>query len=139
MREKNKRVPRHSNRLPEEKEQKILEYCLHEPTHGQVRVANELNRKHGWTLSSGGVRGVWVRHGIQTVPLRLKRLEKWAAENHGILKESQVQALEEKKFKEEAHGEIETHHSGYFLAQDTYYVGTIKGIGRIYQRTGIDT
>ena len=41
--------------------------------------------------------------------------------------------------KKEAHGEIETAHSGYLGAQDTYYVGTIKGVGRIYQQTFLDT
>jgi transposase InsO family protein len=30
-------------------------------------------------------------------------------------------------------------HPGYLGAQDTYYVGTIKGVGRIYQQTFIDT
>ncbi len=102
-------------------------------------MANELNKENGWSISAGGVRGVWLRHKIEKTHLRLKRLEKWATENKGILTESQVQALEEKKVKEEAHGEIETHHAGYLFAQDTYYVGTIKGIGRIYQQTGIDT
>jgi transposase InsO family protein len=43
------------------------------------------------------------------------------------------------KEQREAHGEIETEHPGYLGAQDTYYVGTIKGIGRIYQQTFIDT
>jgi transposase InsO family protein len=139
LREKTKRVPRHSNRLPLDVEEKILNYSLHQPTHGQVRTANELNRKNGWSISAGGVRGVWLRHELHTIPLRLKRLEQWFATHQGILTESQVQALEEKKLKEESHGEVETHHSGYLFAQDTYYVGTIKGIGRIYQQTGIDT
>ena len=139
LREKTKRVARHANRLPKDVEDKILNYSLHFPTHGQVRAANELNRKNGWAISPGGVRGVWIRNKIQTISLRLKRLEKWSAENQGILTESQVQALEEKKVKDESYGEIETYHSGYLFAQDTYYVGTIKGIGRIYQQTGIDT
>ena len=139
LREKTKRVARKANRFSEEVEEAILDYSLHNPTHGQVRVANELNRKHKWQISDGGVRSVWLRHDIKTIALRLKRLEKWAAENHGILTESQVQALESKKAKEEAHGEIETHHSGFLVAQDTYFVGTIKGIGKIYQQTGIDT
>ena len=39
----------------------------------------------------------------------------------------------------EAHGEIETEHAGYLGAQDTYFVGTMKGVGRIYQQTFIDT
>jgi transposase InsO family protein len=36
-------------------------------------------------------------------------------------------------------GEIETEHPGYLGAQDTFYVGTLKGVGRIYQQTFIDT
>lgn len=137
--EKTKRMPRHANRLAQEIEDKILAYALQNPTHGQVRVANELNRKFHWQISGGGVRGVWMRHHIETIPKRLQRLEKWSAENNGLLTESQVQALELKKEKDETCGEVETHHSGYLFAQDTYYVGTIKGIGRIYQQTGIDT
>ena len=42
-------------------------------------------------------------------------------------------------FIKEAYGEIETEHPGYLGAQDTYYVGNIKGVGRIYQQTFIDT
>jgi transposase InsO family protein len=56
-----------------------------------------------------------------------------------ILTEAQVTALEKKKEEQEAFGEIETEHPGYLVAQDTYYVGNIKGVGRIYQQTIIDT
>ena len=38
-----------------------------------------------------------------------------------------------------AHGEIETEHPGYLGSQDTFYVGTMKGVGRIYQQTYVDT
>jgi len=47
--------------------------------------------------------------------------------------------LERKKQEQESKGEIETHHPGHLGAQGTYYVGTIKGVGRIYQQTYIDT
>jgi transposase InsO family protein len=136
--EKSRRVPRIGNRVAPEIEQKLLEYSLEFPTHGQVRAANELKRQ-GIQISPGGVRSVWLRHDLQTKPLRLKRLEKWAAENTGVLTESQVQALETAKEEEEAHGEIESHHPGYLVAQDTCYLGYIKGIGRLYQQTSIDT
>ena len=49
--------------------------------------------------------------------------------------ESQLAALEKAKQEKEAYGEIETEHPGYLGAQGTYYVGTIKGVGRIYQQT----
>ena len=137
--EKTRKGARIKNRFDSKIEDAILDYCLHNPTHGQVRVANELNRKHNWTMSGGGVRSVWLRHNLEVKGLRLKRLEQWAAENSGLLTESQIKAMEEQKEEKQAHGEIETHHSGFLFSQDTYYVGYIKGIGKIYQQTGIDT
>ena len=137
--EKTKRVPRIANRFSEEVEEAILDHSLHFPTHGQTRTANELNRKHGWNVSGGGVRSLWLRHGLEVMAKRLKRLEEHSAKNGVILTESQVQALEERKARAEESGEVETHHSGFLFAQDTYYVGYIKGIGKIYQQTGIDT
>lgn len=56
-----------------------------------------------------------------------------------MLTEAQLQALEKAKDKRESEGKIETEHPGYLGAQDTYYVGTMKGAGRIYQQTFIDT
>lgn len=136
--EKSRKMARTRNRVAIDVEEAILEYALQYPTHGQVRVANELKKK-GIEISSGGVRTVWLRHELEIKSKRLKRLEKWAAENTNILTESQVDALERVKEIEEAHGEIETFHPGFLLSQDTCYVGTIKGVGRIYQQTGIDT
>lgn len=136
--EKSRRAPRMGNRVAPEIEQRILDYSLEFPTHGQARVSNEF-RRQGINLSGGGVRSIWLRHKLEKRHLRLKRLEKWAAENTGVLTEAQVQALEVAKEEKEAHGEIETHHPGFLLGQDTYYVGYIKGIGKIYQQTGIDT
>jgi len=136
--EKSRKMPRYGNRVAPELEQKILDYSLQFPTHGQVRVSNELKRE-GIVVSPGGIRSIWLRHKIEKKGLRLKRLEVWAAEQKGILTESQVQALELAKEEKEAHGEIETHHPGFLVGQDTYYVGYIKGVGKIYQQTGIDT
>jgi len=136
--EKSRRSPRIGNRVAPEIEERLLSYSLEYPTHGQVRTSNEL-KKLGVSLSPGGTRSIWLRHSLQTKSLRLKRLEKWAAENAGILTESQVQALEEAKEERQAHGEIESPHPGYLFAQDTCYIGYIKGVGRLYQQTGIDT
>ena len=136
--EKSRKAPRFANRVSPEIEQKVLDYSLEFPTQGQKRVANEL-KKQGIQISDGGIRSIWLRHNLQIASLRLKRLEKWAAENESILTESQVQALEQAKEEKEAHGEIETPHPGFLLGQDTYYVGYIKGVGKIYQQTAIDT
>lgn len=55
-----------------------------------------------------------------------------------ILTEAQLTALEKKKEEQQAFGEIETEHAGYLVAEDTYYVGNIKGVGRFYKQTVID-
>jgi len=136
--EKSRKSPRLANRVAPEVEQRVLDYSLEFPTQGQVRVSNEL-KKQGFPVSCGGVRSIWLRHNLQISSLRLKRLEKWAAENSDVLTESQVQALEEAKQEKEAHGEIESHHPGFLLGQDTCYIGYIKGVGKIYQQTAIDT
>ena len=137
--EESKRKPKYGNRMPIQMEEKILEYALQWPTHGQVRTANELLKHFAITVSPGGVRSVWLRHALEKKALRLKRLERWSAENGKILTEGQVAALEAAKEEKQDHGEIESHHPGFLLGQDTYYVGFIKGVGKIYQQTGIDT
>lgn len=105
---------------------------------GQVRISNELKKK-GIFISPAGVRCVWLRHDLESFKKRLKVLEEKSASEGLVLTEDQVAALEKAKEEKQTYGEIETHHPGYLGAQDTYYVGSIKGVGRIYQQTFIDT
>jgi len=133
-----KNVPNHKNRVSDEIEKMVLEMALSNPALGQQRVANEL-KKDGLFISPGGVRSVWQRHDLETFQKRLKALEAKVAQEDMILTESQLQALEKAKEEKVATGEIETEHPAYLGAQDTFYVGTIKGVGRIYQQTFIDT
>jgi transposase InsO family protein len=127
-----------ANRVDEAVEEAVVAFAIEQPAFGQVRVSNEL-KKQGLFISAGGVRSVWLRHDLETFKKRLKALEAKAAQENLILTEAQVKALEKAKEEKEAHGEIETEHPGYLGAQDTFYVGTLKGVGRIYQQTFIDT
>jgi len=136
--EKSKRQPNRKNRVDPHIEEAVLEFAHEFPAHGQVRVSNEL-RKKGVFVSPSGVRSIWLRNTLQSRKLRLKALEKRVAAEGLVLTEAQVVALERQRATDEVHGEIETHHPGYLGSQDTYYVGTIKGIGRIYQQTFVDT
>lgn len=133
-----KRKPNPKNRVPEHIEEAVIAYAIENPAYGQLRAANELV-KRGVMVSSSGVRSVWLRHDLETVKKRLKALEAKVAQEGILLTESQLVALEKAKQEKEAHGEIETEFPGYLGSQDTYLVGIIKGIGRIYQQTFIDT
>jgi len=138
LQEISRRKPVLKNRVEEHVEKAVVEMAVEQPALGQLRVSNEL-KKQGILISPGGVRSIWLRHDLQTFKLRLKALEAKSAQEGLVLTEAQVVALEKAKEEKKAHGEIETHHPGYLGAQDTYYVGNIKGVGHIYQQTFIDT
>ena len=126
------------NRVDPSIEAAVVKMAFEFPAFGQQRASNEL-RKQGVFISAGGIRSVWLRHDLEVFDKRLKSLEAHVAKEGLILTEAQVIAMERKKEKREAFGEIETEHPGYLGSQDTYYVGNIKGVGRIYQQTFIDT
>lgn len=133
-----RRKPNLKNRVSEEIENAVVNFAFEKPAYGQLRVSNEL-RKDAIIVSPASVRNIWMRHDLETFAKRLKALEARVAQEGLILTEDQVRALERKREEREAHGEIETEHPGYLGSQDTYYVGTVKGVGRIYQQTFIDT
>ena len=116
------------NRVDLETEEAVVAYAVEYPAHGQVRVSNEL-RKRG-VLSPGGVRSIWLRHDLAHFKARLKALEarlpkralSSPAPNPGAGKE---------EIGRRGLGEIDTAHPGYLGSQDTVYVGTLKGVGRV--------
>jgi transposase InsO family protein len=136
--DKSRRKPNLKNRVDNATESAAIQMAYDYPAFGQLRASNEL-RKVGIFISPAGVRGIWIRWDLETFQKRLKALEKKSADEGLVYTEAQIVALERKKFDDEACGEIETAHPGYLVSQDTFYVGTLKGVGRIYQQTVVDT
>jgi transposase InsO family protein len=126
----------HPNRVAAEIEAAVLAHGLEHPCHGCTRVEQELRLK-GLQVSSGGVRGVWQRHGLLTKHERLLRLEKETAERQLTLTDEQMRLLERflPEFRER---HIEAPHTGSLVAVDTFFVGTLKGVGKLYLQTSID-
>lgn len=139
LREKSRRKPCHKNRVAPEVEEAVVKLAYEYPAYGQLRASNEL-RKEGILVSGGGVRSIWQRNDLETFKKRLAALEEKAAKEGIVYTEAQLAALEAAKRERESDpDEIETQHPGYLISQDTFYVGYLKGVGRIYQQTVVDT
>lgn len=126
----------HPNRVDEAVEKAILDYSLAYPTHGPLRVSQQLALK-GIQVSTSGIRGVWSRHNLSTKQERLLNLERTVREQKLELTDDQVRLLERfsPEFRER---HIETTHTGELVAVDTFFVGTLKGIGKVYLQSALD-
>jgi transposase-like protein len=133
-----RRGPRgpHPNRVSAENEAKILDYSLARPTHGAQRVANEL-RLQNVNVSPSGVRNVWLRHDIGTRHKRLLRLEQHAQDVTFILTDEQIALLERHSVDFRCR-HVESSRPGELLNQDTFFWGSLKGVGKVYVQVVVD-
>ena len=127
----------HPNRLPPETEQKVLDYALGFPTHGAQRTANQL-RLQGLEISPSGVRNVWLRHDLEHRSKRLLRLEQESRQETFALSDEQIALLERHSVDFRCR-HVESDEPGELLNQDTFYWGTLKGVGKVYVQVLIDT
>jgi transposase InsO family protein/transposase len=133
-----RRRPRMPNETPPELVEKILEMTAQFPTYSYVRISDQL-RLVGVGVSPPAVRGVWVRHGLTLRFQRLLWLEQRTSAQGGVLTEAHLRLLRRHRGKlVDPQQRIEAPRPGYLLCQDTYFVGTIKGVGKIYLQSVID-
>jgi transposase InsO family protein len=133
-----RRKPRMPNQTPPEVERRILEMTAQFPTYSYLRISMQL-KLVGVGVSPAAVRGVWLRHGLTLKIQRLLWLEQKTASEGGILTERQIRLLQKHRGRlADPEQHVEAPRPGYLLCQDTYFVGTIKGVGRIYMQTVID-
>ncbi len=133
-----KRGPKtpHPNRVVPEIEESILALSLEHPTYGAQRIANEL-RLREVNVSPSGVRGVWLRHDLETRYKRLMRLEAHAQDETLVLSDEQIRLLERHSCEFRMR-HVETNAPGELLNQDTFYWGTLKGVGKVYVQVLVD-
>lgn len=89
-------------------------------------------------VSATTVRNVWIRNDLETRYKRMLALEEKSSAKGFKLSEEQIRLLE-KHNPEFAERHVETFYPGYLLCQDTFYVGTLKGVGRLYLQAVVDT
>jgi len=126
----------HPNRASEEQEKAVLEYCLQYPVHGPLKVSQQLILR-GVHVGVGAIRGIWQRHNILLKHQRLLRLEQHY-KDHSIPLTEQHIALLEKFDSEFRERHIQADFTGQLVAMDTFMVGNLKGIGKIYLQTVVD-
>jgi len=126
----------HPNRVAPEVEEQVLALSLEFPTYGAQRIANEL-RLREVNVSPSGVRGVWLRHDLETRYKRLMRLEAHAQDDTVVLTEKQMELLERHSCEFRMR-HVESNAPGELLNQDTFYWGTLKGVGKVYVQVVVD-
>jgi len=126
----------HPNRASEEQEKAVLDYCLEYPVHGALRVSQQLILR-GVHIGVGAIRGIWQRHNLLLKCQRLLRLERHYKDNNIALSENHIELLEkfDPEFRER---HIKADFTGELVAIDTFMVGNLKGIGKIYLQTVVD-
>ena len=125
------------NETPSEVKEKVVERSLEHPAWGPVHIGDHL-RLEGVSVSPSTVRNIWLKEHMETRYKRLLRLEEKKNGQDVELTEEQIKLLEKANpcFRER---KVESPYPGYLLCQDTFLVGTLKGIGRIYLQAVVDT
>jgi transposase InsO family protein len=123
--------PAMPNQTPLDVAMTILDYIERNPSHGPVRIADEL-RQTGVSVNPSAVYNVLRRHRLNTRKRRLEHLRI----KHGVVA---TPADLDRDRERARHRSLDTRYPGHIIGMDVFYVGTLKGVGRIYQFTAIDT
>lgn len=127
----------HPATTPPETVEQILDLSLQNPAWGCCRLSAQLKLR-GVSVSSPTIQKILIKHGLASKYERLLRLEAKALDQAVELTPAQVAAIEKANpcFKER---HVESTRPGELLCQDTFYVGVLKGVGKIYLQAVVDT
>jgi transposase InsO family protein len=127
----------HPQAVPEEVEARIVDLALSHPSYGCNKIEKLLSLE-GPYVSNVTIQKILIDHGLGSRYDRWMALEKKSAEDGIDLSAEQVAYIERlnPSFRER---HVESSGPGELLSQDTFFVGTLKGVGRVYMHTVIDT
>ena len=122
---------------PPEVVERILEMSLAHPGWGCVRLSDQL-KLEGISVSSPTIQNILIKNEVGSKYQRLLKLEEQALQKAIELTPEQVAQIEKANpcFRER---HVESTHPGELLSQDTFYVGQLKGVGKVYLHTVVDT
>ncbi len=117
--------------------EKILELSLANPMWGYVRLSDQLKLR-GISVSSPTIQKILIRHELGSKYQRLLKLEEQALDHQIELTPEQVNAIEKANpcFRER---HVESSRPGELLCQDPFYVGRLKGVGKVYLQAVVDS
>src|SRR5262249_53429175 len=131
------RRARPTQQAPAAVEAAVLGYAQLWPTHGPARIAQQLARPGGPVirLSASGAYAILPRHGLSSRWERLARTVIQSAATQGLLTERTRAALLAAR---QAPQHVQAEYPGDLVCLDTFDIGNLKGIGKVWQFTACD-
>ena len=120
------------NETPAEAREQVIALSLE-----HLKLSDHL-RLENISVSPSTIRNIWIKENLETKYKRLLRLEEEKNGQEMELTEEQIRLLEKSNpcFRER---HVESLYPGYLLCQDTFMLGTLKGLGRVYLQAVLDT
>lgn len=119
-------------------EEKVLSMTRENPSFSYVRLSQEL-QDSGVGVGVSVVRRVWKKHDLERKMDRLLWIDKEALEGRGVVTEEALKVIRRlKRLDEASDRHIDVSEPGELVCQDLYFVGTIKGVGRVYMQSAVD-
>jgi transposase InsO family protein len=126
----------HPATTPAAVEERIIELSLAHPAWGCNRLSDQL-KLEGISLSAITIQKLLNRHDLGDRYSRWLQLETQHSRQALALTGEQVAFIEKQNpaFRER---HVESSAPGELLCQDTFFVGTLKGVGKVYLHTVVD-
>jgi len=117
-------------------EQLVVGFALAWPTWGCARLAAHLARQGLAHLAPSTVQRILRRAGLPTRRERLVALEAHTAHTQGLLTDRTRRELARARPGRTRH--VEAQEPGELVCLDTFYIGKLKGVGKVWQITACD-